>query len=127
MAFIEKIKSEIGGIEDSQVKYIVESLFSKVEDFEEIIRLLAAAELIGQLELVENLLNAADQWGPEIPRQNIVNALVKMRNDILEELRNLVVDTPFYTAATSELVKTPLTEKVREEARKALRKMKEGD
>ena len=110
-----------------QLNWLRESLEESPEDFDNIIRGLAVAELLGQLELVENLLNAADQWGPDVSKQNVVNALVKMRNDILEELRNLVVDTPFYTAATSELVKTPLTEKVREEARKALRKMKEGD
>ena len=34
MGFVERIKSEVEGIEDSQVKYIVESLFSKVEDFD---------------------------------------------------------------------------------------------
>jgi len=108
-----------------ELSWLKEVLEEQHEDFEEIIRLLAAAELIGQLELVENLLNAADQWGPQVPRQNIVNALVKMRNDILEELRNLVVDMPFYTAAMSEMVRTKLTEQIREQARKALEKKEE--
>ena len=110
-----------------QLNWLKESLEESPEDFDNIIKGLAIAELLGQLELVENLMAAIDQWGTSVPKENLMNALTKTRNDLLEELRNLVVGQSFYTAATSELVKTPLTEKVREEARKALGKIKKGD
>ena len=108
-----------------QLNWLRESLEESPEDFDNIIRGLAVAELLGQLELVENLMAAVDQWGPEVPRQNIVEALAKMRNDILEELRNLVVGKPFYAAILSEMVRTKLTEEISEQARKALEKKEE--
>jgi len=108
-----------------QLNWLRESLEENPEDFENIIRGLAVAELLGQLELVENLMAAVDQWGSEIPKKNIVNALAKIRNDVLEELRNLVVGQSFYSAAMSEIVRTKLTEEIREQARKALEKKEE--
>jgi len=110
-----------------QLNWLRESLEESPEDFDNIIKGLAIAELLGQLELVENLMAAIDQWGTSVPKENLMNALAKTRNDLLEELRNLIVGRPFYTAVMSEIVRTPLAEKIREEAKKALRKMKEGD
>ena len=108
-----------------ELLWIKEALEESHEDFEEVVELLAAAELIGALEVVENLMSGIEEWADKVPKQNMIAALSRVRNDVLEELRNIVAEKPFFLAAIGELVKTPLTEKVREEARKALEKKEE--
>jgi len=108
-----------------ELEWLRQTLEENEEDFENIVKGLAVAELLGQLELVENLMAAIDQWGTSVPKENLMNALARIRNDVLEELRNLVVGQSFYTAAMSEIVRTKLTEEIREQARKTLEKKEE--
>jgi len=108
-----------------ELEWLKQVLNENPEDYENIVKLLGIAELLGQLELIENLQVVVEQWGEEIPKENVMAALGKARSDILEELRGLFAEKPFFQAAMSELVRTPLTEEIREEAKKALEKMRQ--
>jgi len=109
----------------SRLKMIDRSVDFSLEDFEDLIRILSEAELLSQLKLVENILSVLEDWkADKIPKDAIEIPLRTMREAIVNELKELWTTELWFSPIGLE---TDIVKKTREEARKALEKMKEGD
>ena len=107
----------------SRLKMIDGSVNFSLEDFEDLMSILSEVELLSQLKLVENILNVLEDWkADEIPKDAIEIPLRSMRDAIVAELKELWTTESWFSPIGLE---TEVVKKAREEARKALEKVKQ--